>query len=236
LVQILRLLGPYGITVANDLSSYLSAAQRGSMETWVRKSAPHNDKAPTKSKALVRQFLEARLEAYQSTNAPTSLLADGLLRQRFLVAVLIELYITSELSDSSLSLSRLSTEINGGHDVDTWMVAFYCHVTKSSYPPPPTALALMQLLKGPEGAVFHLLRDWRLIWTFLSSHTETAGDAAVLQERQTATFLSKLACLAGLGRLAEAFDLLLEVVVEQNGSLGDSSSKLNTQSWSEEGE
>ena len=195
------------------------------MDTWVRKAGTLTDRAPAKSKMLVRQFLEARLQACKSAKLSTTFSPDGLCRQRFLVAVLIELYVLAEPKELPDSQPQQQPAVlTEGDGVDEWMVAFWSHCARSSSSPPSTALALMRLLGSTEGPVIESLRDWKLIWMFLPSQildNGTQGDVASLSDREAGVYLSKLACLAGLGRLSEAFDLLLQVLVERSGDVNN---------------
>jgi len=122
--------------VANELSSYLGASQRGGVDAWVRKAGTLSDRIPAKSKMLVRQFLEARLQACKSAKLSTTFSPDGLCRQRFLVAVLIELYVLAEPKELPDSRQQQPAALTVGDGLDVWMVAFWSHCARSSSSPP----------------------------------------------------------------------------------------------------
>lgn len=205
--------------VANDLVSYVGHPNQShsDIDTWVRKAGSTlTEKAPAKSRMLVRHFLEARLKTYEEAEAKESNLSPcGLSRQRFLVAELLDLYLV----ESKLSCNVVQSpepQVMNQEGLEPWITAVWSTWTGCLVPPSPATVALMKLLTRRNDSL-DALRDWKLIWAFLSSQMldDKPEGGSAISMRAAGLHLARLVCLAGLEQLEEAFDLLLEMLVKQ---------------------
>jgi hypothetical protein len=219
-LQVLSLLGSYGVFLTAELTKLLRDASRLALpvaEQLIRRPSGTDLSSENgecmKSMAMVRVYLEAELRQSLSEHRKSD---DDRVRH-FLFSELVGLYLE---------------EIRGGRGEGDyrvcrqWMVDLvaYC----STEPCLRTLYGLMGLLSDvTRSRPYERFLDWEVVRLSVSARFGTpdlVGGSDISRERSRCLLLAsrlvRLVALVELGRLTEAFDLLISMIMEQDARGG----------------